>query len=100
VALIGSRPAGVDPAIFINFIEENSRFLPLIVPVFGAAASGKIEHVASALTLAAELRATTGAATPDALQLATALATGCSSFLTNDRRLPSVPGLKVVKLAR
>ncbi len=48
--------------------------------------------------LAAEIRAATGAATPDALQLAAALASGCSSFLTNDRRLPAVPGLRVVQL--
>jgi predicted nucleic acid-binding protein len=51
------------------------------------------------MRLAAQLRAATGAATPDALQLATALATGCSAFVTNDRRLPSVPGLRVMKLA-
>jgi predicted nucleic acid-binding protein len=144
VALIddlGPGPVGVDTAIFIYFIEENSRFLPLIVPVFSAADSGKIELVVSALTLlevlvvpyragnvglaqryeslltrgrgirmvdlnrnhmrlAAQLRAVTGTATPDALQLATSLATGCSSFLTNDRRLPSVLGLKVVQLDR
>jgi predicted nucleic acid-binding protein len=144
VALIddlGPGPVGVDTAIFIYFIEENSRFLPLIVPVFRAADAGNIELVVSALTLlevlvvpyragnvalaqryealltrgrgvrmvdpnrdhmrlAAELRAATGAATPDALHLATAMTTGCSSFLTNDRRLPSIPGLKVVQLGR
>jgi predicted nucleic acid-binding protein len=144
VALIddlGPGPVGVDTAIFIYFIEENSHFLPLIVPVFSAADSGKIELVVSALTLlevlvvpyragnvalaqryealltrgrgirmvdlnrnhmrlAAQLRAITGTATPDALQLATSLAAGCSSFLTNDRRLSSVPGLKVVQLDR
>lgn len=48
--------------------------------------------------LAAEIRAATGAATPDALQLAAALASGCSSFLTSDRRLPAVPGLRVAQL--
>lgn len=50
------------------------------------------------LRLAAEIRATTGAATPDALQLSAALGSGCSAFLTNDRRLPAVPGLKIVQL--
>ncbi|MCW5733099.1 MAG: PIN domain-containing protein [Enhydrobacter sp.] len=35
------------------------------------------------MRLAAQLRAATRAAAPDALQLATSLATGCSSFLTN-----------------
>ncbi|CAN5567402.1 PIN domain-containing protein [soil metagenome] len=138
---LGAGPVGVDTAIFIYFIEENSRFLPLTMPVFSAADSGKIELVVSALTLlevlvvpyragnvalaqryealltrsrgirmvdlnrdhmrlAAQLRAATGAATPDSLQLATSLAAGCSSFLTNDRRMPSIPGLKVVQLDR
>jgi predicted nucleic acid-binding protein len=36
--------------------------------------------------------------TPDALQLAAALLAGCSAFVTNDVRLPSIPGLRVVQL--
>jgi predicted nucleic acid-binding protein len=142
VALIddlGVGPVGVDTAVFIYFIEENERFLPAIAPVFGAADSGKLQLVVSALTLlevlvvpyragdaalaqryepvltrsrgvrmidltrdhlrlAAQLRAATGVATPDALQLAASLAAGCSAFLTNDRRLPTVPGLRIVQL--
>jgi predicted nucleic acid-binding protein len=50
------------------------------------------------MRLAAQLRAATSTATPDALQLATTLATGCSDFVTNDRRLPALPGLRVVQL--
>jgi len=49
--------------------------------------------------LAAQLRAATGAATPDALQLAAAVANKCAAFLTNDRRLPALPGLKIVQLS-
>jgi predicted nucleic acid-binding protein len=41
---------------------------------------------------AAQLRAVAGVRTPDALQLAAALAEGCTAFVTNDRRLPSLPG--------
>jgi hypothetical protein len=48
--------------------------------------------------LAAQVRAATGAATPDALQLAASLASRCSAFLTNDRRLPPLPGLRIVQL--
>jgi predicted nucleic acid-binding protein len=48
---------------------------------------------------AAQLRARYGVRTPDALQLAAALSTRCTAFLTNDRRLPSVGGLRVVGLA-
>lgn len=50
------------------------------------------------LRAAAQLRAATGAATPDALQLVTALGAGCAAFVTNDRRLPTVPNLRVVQL--
>ena len=136
---LGAGPVGVDTAVFIYFIEENERFLPAIAPVFGAADSGKLQLVVSALTLlevlvvpyragdaalaqryeavltrsrsvrmidltrdhlrlAAQLRAATGVATPDALQFAASLAGGCSAFLTNDRRLPTVPGLRIVQL--
>ncbi|HEY4169948.1 MAG TPA: PIN domain-containing protein [Reyranella sp.] len=48
--------------------------------------------------LAAQLRAGSNAATPDAIQLAVSLSAGCTAFLTNDRRLPVVPGLKIVQL--
>ena len=51
------------------------------------------------LRAAAQLRATTGVKTPDALQLAAAMAAGCSSFLTNDRDLPAIPGLRILQLA-
>ena len=37
---------------------------------------------------------------PDALQLAAALSSGCKTFVTNDRRLPAVPGLRVVQLSQ
>jgi len=51
------------------------------------------------LRRAAQLRAVTGVRTPDALQLAAALGSACSAFLTNDRRLPEVGGLRVLQLA-
>jgi predicted nucleic acid-binding protein len=52
------------------------------------------------LRTAAQLRARhAGLRTPDALQLAAALATGCTTFVTNDRRLPALAGLRVVQLA-
>lgn len=51
------------------------------------------------LKAAAHLRATSSVRTPDALQLAVALTSRCSAFVTNDRRLPSVAGLRIVDLA-
>jgi len=136
---VGAGPVGIDTAIFIYFIEGHDRFLPAITPLFVAADEGKIELVASALTLlevlvvpyragdielaeryeavltrsrgirmvdlnrghlrlAAQVRAATGATTPDALQLAASLASRCSAFVTNDRDLPAARGLRIVQL--
>lgn len=51
------------------------------------------------LRAAAQLRAATGAKIPDALQLTAALGAGCKTFITNDRRVPVVPGLQVLQLS-
>jgi predicted nucleic acid-binding protein len=51
------------------------------------------------LRTAAQLRARhPSLRTPDAIQVATALSAGCRSFVTNDRDLPAVPGLRVLQL--
>ena len=50
------------------------------------------------LRAAAELRARHRVTTPDALQLAAALAAGCATFVTNDRGIPAIAGLDVVQL--
>jgi predicted nucleic acid-binding protein len=50
------------------------------------------------LRLAAQLRARIGIHTPDALQLAASLVANCSTFVTNDRRLPALLGLSIVQL--
>jgi predicted nucleic acid-binding protein len=47
---------------------------------------------------AAQLRATHRLRTADALQMAAGLARRCGSFLTNDRKLPSLPNLPVFQL--
>ena len=51
------------------------------------------------LRAAAQLRATTSVKTPDVLQLVAAIGAGCQTFLTNDRRLPLVPGLEIRQLS-
>jgi predicted nucleic acid-binding protein len=51
------------------------------------------------LRAAAQLRALTSVKTPDALQLVAAISAGCQTFLTNDRRLPTVPGLQIRQLS-
>ena len=133
-------PVAVDTAIFIYFIEEDPRFLPLVEPIFADIDAGRRNAVTSAVTLlevlvapyrvgdlplaeryeailtrsrglrlidldrdqlrgGAQLRALYHVRTPDALQLAAALAAGCSAFLTNDRTLPELPGLPVFQLS-
>lgn len=51
------------------------------------------------LRAAAEIRAATGAKSPDALQLAGAVTFGCTAMLTNDRRFPKTPELQVLELS-
>jgi predicted nucleic acid-binding protein len=50
------------------------------------------------LRAAARLRATVSVKTPDALQLAAALGMRATVFITNDRALPRLPGLRIVQL--
>jgi predicted nucleic acid-binding protein len=58
-----------------------------------------VELDRAVLRIAAQLCAVyPGLRTPDALQLAAARAAGCTALLTNDRRIPSLPGLRVVEL--
>jgi predicted nucleic acid-binding protein len=57
-----------------------------------------VEFDRSQLRTAAQLRALHGVRTPDALQLAAALSQRCTAFVTNDRRLPALSGLRVVQL--
>src|SRR2546421_9970185 len=51
MADLGGGPVGVDTAIFIYFIEEHPRFLPLVEPLFREVNEGRKELVTSALTL-------------------------------------------------
>lgn len=50
------------------------------------------------LRAVAQVRASTRAKTPDAIQLAAAMAAGCPVFLTNDDRIPDLPSLRVLLL--
>jgi predicted nucleic acid-binding protein len=68
-------------------ILSNSRGLTLVA----------IDH--DQLRAATQLRAVTHVRTPDALQLAAALSHRAAAFLTNDRRLPDLPGLPILQLA-
>ena len=132
-------PVALDTQIFIYFIEEDGRFLPLVKPLFETVDRGDLVGVTSGLSLmevlvgpcrsgnsafadryeallthgrglrfieidrrllkaAAQLRATFKLKPPDAIQVAAALVSGCNSFLTNDRRIPAVAGLKILQV--
>lgn len=54
----------------------------------------------SILISAAEMRANTKLKLPDAIHATTALATGCTTFLTNDKQFRTVPDLHVVLLSQ
>lgn len=57
-----------------------------------------IEVDRALLKAAAQIRARANLRTPDAIQIAAGLAAGCPTFLTNDRKIPPLPGLKVLEL--
>jgi predicted nucleic acid-binding protein len=50
------------------------------------------------LRTAAQLRAALPLKTPDAIQIAAALRSRCTAFVTNDRKLPTIPDLRVLQL--
>lgn len=53
------------------------------------------------LRAAAQLRAVfPSLRSPDAMQLSAALAANCTCFVTNDRDLPVLPGLRILQLGR
>ena len=50
------------------------------------------------LKAAAQLRAAFKLKPPDAIQVAAAMVANCDAFLTNDRKIPSISGLKIFQL--
>ena len=64
-------------------------------------ASGPVEicsHAREAFEMAAAIRAARRTSLPDALHVATAALAGCSVLVTNDARMPSLPGVEVLRL--
>jgi predicted nucleic acid-binding protein len=52
------------------------------------------------LRSAAQLRAVHNIKAPDAIHLATALTARCPVYLTNDRDLPTIPGIRILQVRR
>jgi hypothetical protein len=61
---IGKGPLALDTAIFIYFIEEHPRFLPVLDLIFAAIDAGRLPAVASSLTLLEVLVIPYSAGTP------------------------------------
>jgi predicted nucleic acid-binding protein len=57
-----------------------------------------IEITSAVLRAATQLRAAHNVKTPDAIHLATALVANCSVYLTNDRVLPQIPGIRILQI--
>ena len=55
---LGRGPVALDTGVFIYFIEEHPRFLPLVEVVFAAVDNGHWEAVTSALDIARDTRRT------------------------------------------
>jgi predicted nucleic acid-binding protein len=51
IADLGRGPVGLDTPVFIYFIEEHPRFLPVVAPVFSAVASARLPAITSGVTL-------------------------------------------------
>lgn len=66
--------------------------------LLGAAGLRTIALTAYVAEEASRVRAHYGVRTPDAIQVATVRQEGAAFFLTNDTRLPSVPGLTMLVL--
>ena len=56
------------------------------------------EVTSAVLRAAAQLRASHNIKPPDAIHLATALMARCPVFLTNDRDLPIIPGIRILQV--
>lgn len=76
--------------------ERQVAYLQLLQPT----ASLQVVPVSREILIAAaRLRADVTLKLPDAIHVATAQLTGCAHFLTNDTRIPSLPGLTVRQLS-
>jgi predicted nucleic acid-binding protein len=51
IADLGRGPVGLDTVVFIYFIEEHPRFLPIVASVFSAVASTRLPAITSGVTL-------------------------------------------------
>ena len=51
ISELGNGPLGLDTVIFIYFIEEHPRYLPVLDPVFALIDKGRLPAIASSLTL-------------------------------------------------
>ena len=90
LAEISVYPAAVDQAVMAERYADALRSVP------------RLDVVPLTVEIAIDaglLRGRLGHSLPDAIHLATALRTGATAFVTNDRRLRTLPKLEVIQLA-
>lgn len=76
--------------------ERQAAYLQLLQPTVSLQVVPVSREV---LIAAARLRAVATLKLPDAIHVATAQLTGCAYFLTNDARVPTLPGLTIRQLS-
>ncbi len=100
---IQARLAAGDTVVFSDLTRMECRVLPLrlgdaalLATYDGAFARSEFTPITTAVfDRAANIRATHGFKTPDAIHLAAATESGCDAFLTNDAQLTRFPDLTV-----
>jgi predicted nucleic acid-binding protein len=115
----GITRLGIDTAPFIYFVERHPVYLQPVQKIIRKIDAGMPQGYSSVITLtevltrplhfhnavdggiashAAELRSRYNLRTPDALQIAAVLSTGCDAFLTNDKKLKQITELRILVL--
>jgi predicted nucleic acid-binding protein len=78
------------------YAERNDQAIAAYLEMLSGRAPVAVVPITGAILLrAARLRAETRLKLPDAIHLATAIETGCATFLSDDRGIRSMKGLKV-----
>lgn len=92
-----TSPVTLTECLILPIRQNNLPQQQLFVDIITAQDTADFIEITSAIARhAAEVRARYNLQLPDAFQVATALATGCEAFLTNDAQLKRVSELKVL----
>lgn len=95
-----TSPVTLAECLILPIRQNNPSQQQLFIDIITAQDTADFVEITSAIARqAAEVRARYNLQLPDAFQIATALATGCDTFLTNDAQLKRVSDLRVVVIS-